>query len=90
MSFQYNFPAIATHNTLFRQFKKIQEEMRELEDTWEGKSIDATDEEVMDVIHACETYFRLRSERDSSFDINILQKRIEEKNRRRGYYGNNI
>ncbi len=90
MNFKYNFPAIATHNTLFQQFRKILEEARELEGTWEWKNTDATDEEVMDVIHACETYFRLRSERDSSFDINILQKRIEEKNRRRGYYGNNI
>lgn len=88
MSFNYNFPAIVTNNTLFRQFKKIQEEAHELEGTWEWKNTEATDEEVMDVIHACETYLRIRERQGANIDD--IRQQVENKNRIRGYYENNI
>lgn len=89
MSFQYNFPAIIeADNTLVRQYNKILEEVAEFQRAWAMINTARVDEEAMDIMHACETYFRIRERQ--GVDVENIRQQVENKNRNRGYYGNNI
>ncbi|MEW5952647.1 MAG: hypothetical protein AB1815_02655 [Bacillota bacterium] len=78
----YNFPAtrFATENTRLEQFRHI---MSEMEEAQEANDVEL-DEEVMDILHSCETYFRMREAQ--GIDVGKIKVVVEAKNMARGYY----
>lgn len=67
-----------------KQLKKIYGEVYEAIEAFYGGDIVHTDEEVMDIIVACRTYYHLRGMSDAMVDN--IYKKVEEKNRKRNYY----
>jgi len=84
--FQFNFPKIKTppDHSEFQQALKIIDEsdemMAELTDDPPNRKFD---EEAMDLIHALETYFRMK---DRVY-VEELRNQTIKKNDDRGYYG---
>lgn len=83
----YRFPAMAELDeyTLEDQVKKVREEAEELVKVEGcGNSYYEQDFEAMDVIHAAESYLRMRHH--SPETLEMLRQLVIEKNRKRGYY----
>lgn len=78
----YNFPEIKNKPaSLIQQLNKIIEEASE--------AIKARDEierdyEIMDLLHACETYLRMRE--SQGIDLEKIKSFVISKNKQRGYY----
>lgn len=92
----YAFPAFeGMSNAWIDQVLKIEEEIQEVHvalddynkrcDRWGLASQTQVIMETMDVIHACETLLRMMHVSDCDYDI--LRENVVEKNRTRGYYG---
>lgn len=87
MSF-YRFPAMAKLDewTLNEQAKKVIEEAEELMTAQcSGNTYYEADFEAMDTIHSAENYLRMRGHTEETLEK--LRDLTVEKNRRRGYYG---
>jgi NTP pyrophosphatase (non-canonical NTP hydrolase) len=86
----FNFPRtkFVSDNTYIDQALHIHSEGKEIRAAVAASDINHLDEEVMDCLHSCETYLRMRSERDG-LDIRDLMYRVAEKNDARGYYDAN-
>lgn len=79
----FNFPAIKTTRTVEEQKEKIYDEIREYEAEIEGDI--NKDKEAVDILHACETFLRLRFKGREEDLKRIIQSTIK-KNSKRGYY----
>ena len=79
----YNFPRVrwVEINTPNQQIQHIDEEHSEI---MRAETVAETDGEVMDKLHSCETYFRIR-EREG-LDVGAVKRVTLDKNRDRGYY----
>lgn len=86
----FNFPRckFASTNSIEAQALHIHSEGKEVRKAAKSGNLDHTDEEVMDCLHSCETYLRMRQERNG-LDIQALMHRVAEKNDARGYYDAN-
>lgn len=86
----YNFPRVrfASTNSLEGQALHIHSEGKEVRKAAKSGNLDHLDEEVMDCMHSCETYLRMRQERNG-LDVRALMHRVAEKNDARGYYDAN-
>ena len=87
MYFSYRFPAIVLPEgtTLSDQADYIIGEAQELKDAaMVTETHYEVDVEAMDVIHAAETFLRMRGHSDDA--LNHLAQLVIEKNQRRGYY----
>lgn len=74
----FTFPEIPLNCEAVKQIEKIKDEIKEYQDT-------PTDNEALDVLHACETFIRLHFKgRFEILDDEI--KKVIEKNDKRGYY----
>jgi len=78
MEFKFNFPRIGIEIDPNIQIEKMREEMSEVLD---AKTNEERDLEVMDLLHACETYFRIRNINPTLYKQNIIIK-----NYKRNYY----
>lgn len=85
MQYKYNFPAIKPLPTGRKQINKIIEETAEV---LGAKNDIERIHEVLDLIHACETYLRIMEAK--GIVIESIRKEIERKNKDRGYYENEI
>lgn len=81
---QWNFPKVAHKEfSEFYQVKKIATEAQEVSNAFHGNEGQArVIEEVLDVLHACETYLRNQSQHL----VNDIRNEVVEKNQKRGYY----
>lgn len=89
-----HFPAVkfAIINTPEKQMSHVLSEAREVESEsyddfgFSNKDVEwaKVDEEMADLLHSCETYFRIR-EREG-LNVDELFANVVEKNRKRGYY----
>lgn len=68
-------------NTVNKQLEHVQSEAMEVRYALYQHRID---EEMADLLHSCETYFRIRQREGS--DIHQIFNQVVEKNRARGYY----
>lgn len=76
----YNFPEIKKKPaSLIQQLNKIVEEASEA-----IKARIERDYEIMDLLHACETYLRMREEQ--GIDLKKIKDYVIKKNKERGYY----
>lgn len=91
-SIKYNFPAttFVASNTLQQQLRHVLSEMNEVRDAIRNnEGTERIDEELADVYHSLETYFR-RMQLDLGAEyVDALFDIIEDKNRDRNYYGDN-
>jgi hypothetical protein len=82
----YRFPkTIFTYNAPFVQLEHIKSEMLEVVYAYDNEQMNRVAEEVLDLIHSCETFLRILEQRQA-IDVPILHDLIVEKNRLRGYY----
>lgn len=83
----FNFPRtkFVDDNTYIDQALHIYSEGKEVRAAAAAGNMNHLDEEVLDCMHSCETYLRMRSERDK-VDIRALMHQVAEKNETRGYY----
>ena len=80
-----NFPAVLTTRSIEEQICKIEEEINEYRAACENESRENQDKEAVDILHAVETFLRLRfKNRDDELD-EIIHK-VFVKNQARGYY----
>lgn len=85
MSWRFPETKFVNINTIRKQIPHILSEANEVKDTIQcAEPQKRTDEEVADLMHSCETYFRIRQREGA--DIHQIFSRIVEKNRHRGYY----
>lgn len=81
---QWNFPKFAHKEfSEFYQVRKIAAEAQEVVEAFHGNEGQArVIEEVLDVLHSCETFLR-----NQPIDlVNDIRNEVVEKNQRRGYY----
>lgn len=83
----FNFPRtkFVDENTYIDQALHIHSEGIEVRAAAAASDMQHLDEEVIDCMHSCETYLRMRLERDK-VDIRSLMFKVSEKNEKRGYY----
>lgn len=85
MSYPYTFPEVTVRNhTLYDQFEKLLEEIKELRHALQYESIDKVCEELQDVMQVCEGMNRDLEE--GGEDMVHWHEFVIEKNRSRGYY----
>lgn len=79
----YNFPPVrwVEINTPNQQIQHINEEVGEV---MRSETTAETDAEVMDALHSCETYLRIREKQ--GLDVDELRRQTLDKNHDRGYY----
>jgi hypothetical protein len=81
----YNYPRIkfVESNTIFEQLRHVESELQEIKDAFcDEKFI----EEIVDLHHSVETLIRILMEQEG-VDIEKYRRAVIEKNRKRGYYG---
>lgn len=85
---KYNFPAtrFSEFNSAKIQFMHICSELEEAKAAFDAGDHDHGDEELVDLFHSLETYFRIRSAGRERGYVNKLFCDVERKNRVRGYY----
>ncbi len=78
-----HFPVIrfVRENSIYEQLMHVQSEAIEVKYALYQHRVD---EEMADLLHSCETYFRIR-EREG-LDVEATFAKVVEKNSRRGYY----
>lgn len=84
----FNFPKsrFVAENTLGKQIDHILSEVEEVREAFEISN-EAVEEELADLTHSLETFWRkMQLERGEEY-VEALFDRVEEKNRVRGYYG---
>ena len=83
----FNFPRtrFVEENTYIGQAMHIYSEGVEVRAAAAASDMIHLDEEVIDCLHSCETYLRMRAERDN-IDLRSLMHQVAEKNEKRGYY----
>lgn len=74
----WHFPKIKTTRTVSEQLQKILDEAEEF-------SISKSDEEAIDILHACETFIRLHFDGREG-ELRKLIVKVRNKNTKRGYY----
>lgn len=74
----WRFPAIQTTRTEAEQARKVIDEVKEFLEN-------PSDHEAIDVLHAVETFLRIRFKGREDV-IELVVSMITEKNRQRGYY----
>ncbi|ADQ04388.1 hypothetical protein Calow_0820 [Caldicellulosiruptor owensensis OL] len=78
----YNFPEIKKKPaSLIQQLNKIVEEASE---AIKARDDIERDYEIMDLLHACETYLRIRE--SQGVDLERIKSFVISKNKQRGYY----
>jgi hypothetical protein len=77
----FTFPAISTANTTDEQLQKIRDEMSEFQQA----TITQKDEEVLDILQACETLVRIQFY-NRRVQLTEMVDRVTQKNRSRRYY----
>jgi len=82
----YQFPPVrwADTNTPYQQLEHIREEHGEAWQAMLKGHLGDVDDEVMDLYHSCETYFRVRER--MGIDVDAVLKRTQDKNHDRGHY----
>jgi hypothetical protein len=88
---RFNFPKVkfADENSVRDQLRHVVSEMFEVIDGYMGESghvVVGIEEEVMDLTHSLETFWRIRMRTHGVRHVELLRERVEEKNRLRGYY----
>lgn len=81
----YNYPRIkfVESSTIFEQLRHVESELQEIKDAFcDEKFI----EEIVDLHHSVETLIRILMEQEG-VDIEKYRRAVIEKNRKRGYYG---
>lgn len=91
----YNYPRVKfiDSNTIYEQLKHVESELQEIKDASPGDQNDAWGEEwekeveeIFDLHHSVETCIRTLQE-VYGVDIEKYRRAVIEKNRKRGYYG---
>ena len=91
----YNYPRVkfVDSNTIYEQLKHVESELQEIKDASPGDQNDAWGEEwekeveeIIDLHHSVETCIRTLQE-VYGVDIEKYRRAVIEKNRKRGYYG---
>lgn len=91
----YNYPRVkfVDGNTIYEQLKHVESELQEIKDASPGDQNDAWGEEwekeveeIFDLHHSVETCIRTLQE-VYGVDIEKYRRAVIEKNRKRGYYG---
>jgi hypothetical protein len=91
----YNYPRVkfVDSNTIYEQLKHVESELQEIKDASPGDQNDAWGEEwekeveeIFDLHHSVETCIRTLQE-VYGVDIEKYRRAVIEKNRKRGYYG---
>lgn len=85
MSWRFPETKYVNINTSRMQITHILSEANEVKDAIHcAESQERTDEEIADLMHSCETYFRIRQ--NEGADIHQIFSRVVGKNMVRGYY----
>lgn len=87
---KFNFPAtrFACENSAEQQAEHALSEAAEVQELLEApaRDIDRIDEEMMDLLHSAETYWRIRAAGRGDAYVQMLRDRVVVKNEIRGYY----
>lgn len=81
----FNFPPIKTDRTAQEQFDKVQEEVIEYFEATLYESSENQDKEAIDILHAVETFIRVRF-RGREDDLQKIIDATIAKNTARNYY----
>lgn len=84
--FTYNFPKVSGHFTDAQIAEKLREEVAEFSEAVDARDYDHALEELIDVLHVCETGLR-------QYALPQVWEKacmVERKNDRRGYYGKRL
>lgn len=71
-------------NNNLEQLDHVASEAKEVADVIVSNEIEKVDEEMADLLHSCETYFKIRELEGA--DIEAIFASVVKKNRARGYY----
>lgn len=86
----FNFPEtiFVEKNSPLEQIAHTMSEAKEIQDEIKKSlgSLAEIDLEMMDLLHSCESYFRIRQKVRGVGYVNELVNAVENKNYRRGYY----
>lgn len=84
----FNFPAVrfVETNSLAQQLEQVFAEIREIETALADGNKDAIAEELMDLTHALESFWRIVEVVHGKDCLRKLQRGVMLKNARRGYY----
>lgn len=88
---KFNFPEtiFVEKNSAAEQAQHVLSEAKEVKaeiDRSEGRDISKIDMEMMDLLHSCETYFRIRTTGRGAKYVRGLMDQVQEKNAARNYY----